>query len=83
MPNWNQFTPESFEYDFVKDKLGVHGVRFDEAIECFFSNYQVRRNKSYPDRYQLIGQTVGGRRLKLIFQLRERNVVRIITGWPI
>jgi uncharacterized DUF497 family protein len=35
------------------------------------------------DRYQLIGKTIGGRRLKIIFQLKSNNVVRIITGWDL
>jgi uncharacterized DUF497 family protein len=83
MPNWTNFVPADFEYDFVNDKLRVHGITFEEAVECFFSNSQVRRNKSYPDRYQLIGRTLGGRRLKLIFQLKPENTVRIITGWPL
>jgi len=52
-------------------------------VECFFSDFEVRRNKSYRDRYQLIGKTIGGRRLKLIFQLKPENVVRIITGWDV
>jgi excinuclease UvrABC ATPase subunit len=42
-----------------------------------------RRNKRYRDRYQLIGTTLAGRRLKIIFQLKPSNVVRIITGWPL
>ena len=37
----------------------------------------------YRDRYQLLGRTIGGRRLKVIFQLKPDNVVRIITGWPL
>jgi len=45
--------------------------------------FAVRRNKSYRDRYQLMGRTISGRRLKIIFQLKPGNVVRIITGWPI
>lgn len=49
----------------------------------FFSDYQIRRNKSYKDRFQLIGETYGGRSLKIIFQLKPNNVVRIITGWQI
>jgi uncharacterized DUF497 family protein len=40
-------------------------------------------NKSYPDRFQLIGTTIGGRQLKIIFQLKANQVVRIITGWPL
>lgn len=83
MVNWQRFTPSDFEYDFERDKLSVDGVTFNEAIECFFSEFEVRRNKRYKDRYQLIGKTTGGRRLKIIFQLKPKRVVRIITGWPL
>jgi uncharacterized DUF497 family protein len=81
MVNWNRFTPKDFEYDFARDELAAHRVTFEEAVECFFSDFEIRRNKSYRDRYQLLGRTIGGRRLK-IFQLKSGNVVRIITGWP-
>jgi len=81
--NWSRFTPASFEYDFEKDKLFEHRVTFDEAVQCFFSDFEVRRNKTYRDRYQLIGRTFGGRKLKFIFQIKPGRVVRIITGWPI
>ncbi len=81
--DWQNFTPFEFEYDFERDKLAAHNVTFAEAVQCFLSDYQIRRNKSYADRYQLIGRTYGGRRLKIIFQLKPNNVVRIITGWPI
>ena len=83
MVKWNEFIPADFEYDFEKDKLAVHGVTFHEAVECFLSDYQIRRNKSYTDRYQLIGRTLAGRHLKIIFQLKSENIVRIITGWPL
>ncbi len=75
--------PSDFEYDFERDELAAHHVTFEEAVECFFSDYEVRRNKSYRDRYQLTGKTIGGRGLKIIFQLKPGDVVRIITGWPI
>jgi uncharacterized DUF497 family protein len=81
--NWSRFTPWNFEYDFDSDKLFEHRVTFNEAVECFFSDFEVRRNKQYGDRYQLIGRTLGGRRLKIIFQMKRNNVVRIITGWPL
>jgi uncharacterized DUF497 family protein len=81
--DWSRFVPTDFEYDFENDKLAVHGVKFEEAVESFFSDFQIRRNKSYQDRYQLLGKTLGGRRLKIIFQLKPNNVVRIITGWQI
>lgn len=61
--------------------LPPHNITFDEAVECFFSDFQIRTNKRYRDRYQLIGATFGGRKLKIIFQLKPGNVVRIITGW--
>ena len=83
MVNWRRFTPANFEYDFERDKLSAHRVSFDEAVECFFLNFEIRRNKKYRDRYQLIGRTLGGRNLKIIFQMKSNNVVRIITGWPI
>jgi len=83
MVNWHRFAPADFEYDFETDELAAHHVTFNEAVECFFSSFEVRRNKSYGDRFQLIGQTLAGRRLKIIFQLKAGNIVRIITGWPI
>ncbi len=83
MVDWHRFTPSDFEYDFEHDKLSVHRITFDEAVECFFSDFEIRRNKQYKDRYQLIGRTDGGRKLKIIFQLKPKKVVRIITGWSI
>lgn len=83
MVNWSKFAASNFEYDFDNDKLAAHRVTFEEAVECFFSDFEVRRNKKFLDRYQLIGVTLGGRRLKIIFQLKPNNVVRIITGWPV
>jgi uncharacterized DUF497 family protein len=61
--------------------LPLINVTFDEAVECFFSDFHIRKNKRYKDRYQLIGATFGGRKLKIIFQLKAGKVVRIITGW--
>jgi uncharacterized DUF497 family protein len=65
--NWHKFIPAEFEYDFEQDELAAHGITFEEAVECFYYDFEVRRNKSYRDRYQLIGRTIGGRRLKIIF----------------
>lgn len=85
MVNWRRFTPTDFEYDFEKDKLAAHHIDFEEAVECFFNEFEVRRNKSrrHRVRYQLLGHTDGGRPLKIIFQLKPGSVVRIITGWDI
>ncbi len=85
MANWHRFVPRDFEYDdSEQDKRGEHGVTFREAVECFSNDIEVHRNRfPHRDRYQLIGRTDGGRRLKIISQLKRGNVVRIITGWPI
>src|SRR4029434_9405097 len=76
MVNWHRFTPADFEYDFERDELAAHRVSFEEAVECFFSDFEIRRNKSYRDRYQLLGRTDGGRRLKIIFQLKPATLFR-------
>lgn len=81
MVDWRNFIPTDFEYDFERDKLAAHRVTFEEAVECFFNEFQVKRNKSYQDRFQLLGQTHSGRRLKVIFPVKSDDVVRIITGW--
>ena len=65
--DWSKFTPQDFEYDFERDELAAHRVTFEEAVECFFSDFEVRRNKRYRDRYQLLGRTLGGKKLKIIF----------------
>jgi uncharacterized DUF497 family protein len=83
MVKWSEFRPADFEYDFERDKLSQHGITFDEAVECFFSDYEIRRNKKFSNRFQLIGHTVGGRRIKIIFTIVRGDTVRIITGWPI
>ncbi len=61
--DWSKFEPTDFEYDFDNDKLRSHGITFNEAVECFCSEFEVRRNKSDKDRFQLRGQTFGGRKL--------------------
>jgi uncharacterized DUF497 family protein len=70
MPDWSRFIPANFEYDFENEELENHRVAFEEAVECFFNDYEIRRNKSFKDRYQLIGKTLSGRKLKIIFQLK-------------
>ena len=80
---WDDFVPSEFEYDWEKDKLSKHHVTFEEAVETFFNDYEIRRNRRFRDRWQLIGQTDGSRKLKIIFQLKPGNIVRIITGWQI
>ena len=83
MTRWNKFIPSGFEYDFENDKLTAHSLTIEEAIECFFNDFIVRKNKDFSDRFKMFGNTNGGRRLCIIFQLKKENVVRIITGWEV
>jgi len=80
---WDAFEPADFEYDFERDKLAAHDVTFEEAVETFFSDFLIRRNKRDHDRFQLFGRTFAGRALKIIFQLKAGRVIRIITGCPL
>jgi uncharacterized DUF497 family protein len=81
MPDWNEFKPRGFEYDFENDELHAHRISVDEAVQCFDNRQAILRNKSYKDRFKLIGKTDFGRNLCIIFQLKPNRVVRIITGW--
>ena len=81
--DWSKFEPTDFEYNFEKDKLSFHHITFKEAVECFYSEFEIRRKKSFTDHFQLIGETFGGRKLKRIFQLKPNRIVRIITGWQL
>jgi uncharacterized DUF497 family protein len=80
---WDTFEPADFEYDFENDKLSAHGVTFEEAVETFFSDFRIRSNKRDRDRFRLLGRTIGGRPLEIVFQLKPGRIVRIITGWPL
>lgn len=81
--DWSKFEPTDFEYDFEADEIFAHRIAFEEAVECFYNDFQIRRSKSFTDRYQLIGETFGGRSLKIIFQLKPNRIARIITCWSV
>jgi uncharacterized DUF497 family protein len=82
--DWTEFLPSDFEYDDEADHLGSHGVTLEEAAECFYNEHVIRKNRRHGyGRWQLIGKSDAGRPLKVIFELRPRRVVRIITGWPL
>lgn len=82
MVKWHEFVAEDFEWDeSIEEKLHAHGITFEEALECFDNKFEIRRNKKFTDRFQLLGRTDAGRALKIIFQLKDNDIVRIITGW--
>ena len=84
MVNWHRIIFRDFEEDEeVHEKLHIHHLTFEEVIQCFYNPFEVRKNKKFKDRFQLIGRTDSGRKLKVIFQLKPKNLVRIITGWDL
>ena len=67
------------------EHLGVHGVRPEEAEQVFFNRYVITPNKKVhgPKRYRIDGTTNAGRRLRLIFEDKGKNIARIFTGWDL
>ncbi len=47
MVNWHHFIPIDFEYDSESDKLAKHDVTFEETVECFSPESEIRHDKSY------------------------------------
>jgi hypothetical protein len=60
---------------FADERRGAEDRR-----DCYWL-YVVTGCKAEANRFQLVGVTLGGRKLKIIFQLKANNIVRIITGW--
>lgn len=84
MVDWNRVIFREFEDDeTVREKLHAHRLTFEEVVQCFYNPFQVRKNRSFQDRFQLMGRTGGGRRLRVIFQLKPGGIVRIITAWDV
>jgi len=80
---WQKFDPNAFEFEFDEEELSGHGVSASEAMDVFWSPFDVRRNKRSGTGYQLIGRTDSGRTLKLIVYERTKGVIRVITGWEV
>jgi uncharacterized DUF497 family protein len=80
--DWTHFNLEDFDFEFAISKLEAHDVSVEEAAEVFEKPFDVRRNKSYRDRYRITGTTDAGRLLRLIVHVQLRRI-RVITGWPL
>lgn len=87
MPNkeWDKF-----EWDDENKKNGNvqhlrdHNIEPEEAEECFFNEYDFRRDeRRFDDVYILSGRTHRGRRLNLVFQDKKNGLARIFTGWDL
>ena len=83
MVYWQKFDPQEFEFEFDEQELAAHQISIDEALEVIWNGFDVRRNKRYHRSYQTVGQTDGGRTLKLIVNEKRQNLIRVITGWDV
>lgn len=80
---WQSFDPEQFDYEFDEDELARHGITVDDAVEVMWNKFDVSRNRRDRIGYQLIGETDGGRSLKLIVYEKRKGLIRVITGWDV
>ncbi|RPJ57264.1 MAG: BrnT family toxin [Acidobacteria bacterium] len=71
----------SFEWDDgnVLHLALLHGIEAEEAEEVFAVAPLFRKSKR--GHYAAFGRTLSGRLLVIIFEMRERGCVRVITGW--
>ncbi len=74
----NRWLPE-FEWDEANEGklLRQHGVSAREAEECFANRHSRRRQG---DALLLLGVTDRGRMLFLVYQQKERGVVRLYSA---
>jgi uncharacterized DUF497 family protein len=80
--NWTRFRREDYDFEFAISKLEAHDVTAEEASEVFDQSFDVRRNKSFRDRYRVTGYTHAGRAVQLIVHVESRRI-RVVTGWPL
>ena len=78
-------------------ELDRHSIAASQAEECFYNEHEVFRNKKKSGRryqtYKLYGKTDSGKKLLLIFFVKEKTTVRssagvvakvrVITGWEV
>ena len=72
---------KGFEWDdgnILHLELG-HGIKPEEAEEVFAVKPLFRKTKR--GHYAAFGPTHKGRYLTIVFELKERGIVRVITGW--
>jgi hypothetical protein len=56
-----------------------HGITTEEAEEIFLNQPLCRKTRK--GHYAAFGFTEAGRYLVVVFEIKPKNVVRIITGW--
>ncbi len=71
--------------DFQRDEGNVlhlelgHGITPEGAEEVFVHKPLVRKTKQ--KHYAAFGPTGAGRYLTIVFELKPKGIVRVITGW--
>lgn len=56
-----------------------HGIEPEEAEEVFAAGPLFRKTRR--GHYAALGPTEAGRLLVIVFELKRRGLVRVITGW--
>jgi uncharacterized DUF497 family protein len=56
-----------------------HGISTDETEEVFLYNPLFRKTRS--GHYAAFGATGAGRYITIVFEIKSKGLVRIITGW--
>lgn len=78
-----------FEWDeYNEAEICEHHVTCFELEECFENPYRAAPHskaksepEKYGDRYRIMGQTNGGRKLFIIIQYKGGNMIRPITAF--
>ena len=70
---------KGFEWDGTNiNHIRRHGVKPEEVEEVFCGKYFVK--KSHTEKYYTLGQTETGRYLTVVFELKQGNIIRVITA---
>ena len=56
-----------------------HGIALEETEEVFANRPLFRRSKK--KHYVVLGPTLSGRYLTVVFELKRKGIARVITGW--
>ncbi len=72
--------PPFFEWDEANAEKIVerHDVAPEEAEECFFNRHHIKRAGA--NIYYLYGQSDGGRYLFLVYEWKDKNIVRVYSA---
>ena len=72
-----------WEEDKYKEVQRKHNVQFHEVVSAFDdpNGYEILDPTAHEDRWILVGRTVGGRILAIVFSDEELPIHRLITAF--